>query len=121
MVRINFRHYWDTVLYDYDLFTLQDNGRLTTSSGYNVDNVSNDPNINFSTWNFDLNYSWQFAPGSFLTALYRNQIFNQDENSDDDFSESLNLLFKEPINHFFSLRIQYFIDWNGIRSVFHKK
>ncbi len=120
VVRINFRHYWDTVLYDYDLFTLQDNGRLTTSSGYNVDNVSNDPNINFSTWNFDLNYSWQFAPGSFLTALYRNQIFNQDENSDDDFSESLNLLFKEPINHFFSLRIQYFIDWNGIRSVFTK-
>ncbi len=70
---LTFRHYWDTVRYDYELFTLLDNGRLTTASGFNLDNVD-DPNINFSTWNVDLSYSWQFAPGSFLTALYRNQI-----------------------------------------------
>ena len=120
IIGINLRHYWDTVLYDYELYTLLDNGRLTTDSGYNIDNVSSDPNINFSTWNFDLNYSWQFAPGSFLTALYRNQIFNVDDFSDDDFGESFQRLFDQPINHVFSLRVQYFIDWNGLKSVFKK-
>ena len=117
---LNFRHYWDTVDYDYEMFTLLDNGRLTRDSGYTVDNVGDDPNINFSTWNVDLSYSWQFAPGSFLTALYRNQLFNFDENSDDDFGQSINLLFDEPIQHIFSLRLQYFIDYNGLKSVFTK-
>ncbi len=118
---LTFRHYWDTVNYDYELFTLLDNGRLTTDSGFNLDNISEDPNINFSTWNVDLSYSWQFAPGSFLTALYRNQIFNFDENAEDGFSESLDLLFRQPMQNIFSLRLQYFIDFNGIKSIFKSK
>ena len=118
---LTFRHYWDTVDYDYELFTLLDNGRLTTESGYNIDNIGQSPNINFSTWNIDLSYSWQFAPGSFLTALYRNQLFNRDTMSQDSYSESLNTLFNQPIQHTLSVRVQYFIDFNGIKSVFKKK
>jgi hypothetical protein len=115
---LTFRHYWDTVNYDDELFTLLDNGRLTTDSGYTVDNIGDSPNINFSTWNIDLSYSWQFAPGSFLTALYRNQLFNFDEMSQDNYSESLNTLFDQPMQNTFSLRLQYFIDYNGLKSVF---
>ena len=117
---LNFRHNWDTVDYDYSLFTLLDNGRLTTDSGFNLDNVSDNPNVNFSTWNVDLSYSWQFAPGSFLTALYRNQLFNVNENSTDTFSTSVDNLFQQPALHQFSLRLQYFIDFNGIKSIFSK-
>ena len=117
-IALTLRHYWDTVDYDYELFTLLDNGRLTTDSGYTIDNVSSNPNINFSTWNIDLTYSWQFAPGSFLTALYRNQLFNINDNVEDEYYQSLNLLFEQPIQHTFSLRLQYFIDFNGIKSVF---
>ncbi len=115
---LSFRHYWDTVHHDDQLFTLLDNGRLTTDSGYNVDNIGDDPNINFSTWNIDLSYSWQFAPGSFLTALYRNQLFNFDELSEDNYTDSLDTLFDQPIQHTFSVRVQYFIDFNGIKSIF---
>ncbi|MGV6832589.1 MAG: DUF5916 domain-containing protein [bacterium] len=118
---LTFRHYWDTVDYDYELFTLLDNGRLTTDSGFNLDNIGDSPNINFSTWNIDLSYSWQFAPGSFLTALYRNQLFNFDENVDDGFSDSLDQLFNQPMQNTFSLRLQYFIDYNGLKSVFKKR
>ena len=117
---LNFRHNWDTVNYDQNLFTLLDNGRLTTASGFNLDNVSDNPNVNFSTWNVDLSYLWQFAPGSFLTALYRNQLFNVNENSIDTFSTSLDNLFQQPALHQFSLRLQYFIDFNGIKSIFSK-
>lgn len=113
-----FRHYWDTVNYDEELFTLLDNGRLTTNSGYTINNVSNNPNINFSTWNIDLSYSWQFVQGSFLTILYRNQLFSNDENIDDNFTESLNLLFDQPVQHTVSVRLQYFLDWQGLKSIF---
>lgn len=119
-IALTFRHYWDTVDYDNELFTLLDNGRLTTESGYNIDNVSENPNINFSTWNIDLSYSWQFAPGSFLTALYRNQLFNFDDNIDDNYYQSLNELFEQPVQHTFSLRLQYFIDFNSVKSLLSK-
>lgn len=117
---LTFRHYWDTVNYDDKLFTLLDNGRVTKERGFTAENIGDDPNINFSTWNVDLSYSWQFAHGSFLTALYRNQLFNFGENAEDGFSESLDLLFQRPIQNTFSLRIQYFIDFNGLKSVFQK-
>ncbi len=120
VLALTFRHYWDTVNYDYELFTLLNDGSLTTASGYTVDTIDDNPDINFSTWNVDLSYSWQFAPGSFLTALYRNQLFNNDDNAEDGYSESLNQLFEQPIQHTFSLRLQYFIDFNGIKSVFKK-
>ncbi|NNC46642.1 MAG: carbohydrate binding family 9 domain-containing protein [Winogradskyella sp.] len=121
VLALTFRHYWDTVKYDTELFTLLDNGRLTTDSGYTVNNVGGNPNINFSTWNIDLSYSWQFAPGSFLTALYRNQLFNFDENADDSYIQSLNQLFDQPISHTFSLRLQYFIDYKNLKGIFKKK
>lgn len=115
---LTFRHYWDTVKYDDQLFTLLDNGRLTSDTGYTINNIDNDPNINFSTWNIDLSYSWQFAPGSFLTALYRNRLFNLDAMAEESYSNSLNNLFDQPIQHTFSVRVQYFIDFNGIKSIF---
>ena len=120
-VALSFRHYWDTVNYDDELFTLLDNGRVTTEEGYNVNNVGDSPNINFSTWNIDLSYSWQFAPGSFLTALYRNQLFNFDSLSEDNFSQSLGTLFDQPIQHTISVRLQYFLDFKGLKSIFKKK
>lgn len=118
---LTFRHYWDTVNYEENLFTLLDNGRLTTQNNFTIFNVGDDPNINFSTWNIDLSYSWQFAPGSFLTALYRNQIFNNGDNALLNFNESINDLFNQNVQHTFSLRLQYFIDFNGIKSVFNKR
>ncbi|MDY2588259.1 DUF5916 domain-containing protein [Winogradskyella aquimaris] len=120
-VALSFRHYWDTVNYDDELFTLLDNGRLTTEAGYTVNNIGDSPNINFSTWNIDLSYSWQFAPGSFLTALYRNQLFNFDSLSEDNFSQSLGTLFDQPIQHTISVRLQYFLDFKGLKSIFKKK
>ena len=118
---LNFRKYWDTVNYNDTLFSLLDNGRLTSSSGYTATNVENDPNINFSTWNLDLSYSWQVAPGSFLTALYRNQLFNRDNDADTTFGSNLDILINQPIQHTFSLRLQYFIDYSSIKSIFNKK
>lgn len=118
---LTFRNYWSTVTYENDLFTLQENGRLDRTSGYEVGDLENNPNINFSTWNLDLSYSWQFAPGSFLTALYRNQLFNSDNASEEAYFSALNTLFEQPIQHTFSLRLQYFIDYNDVKQLLRNK
>ena len=115
---LNFRNYWSTVTYDENPYFLQQNGRLIESSESFSDLGLESSDINFSTWNIDLNYTWQFAPGSFLTALYRNQLFNSDRESVRGYSASLDDLFAQPALHFFSLRLQYFIDYNQIKGLF---
>lgn len=118
---LTFRNYWSAVDYEDNIYILQDDGSLAKQDASFEDVGLPDPNINFSTWNLDLSYSWQFAPGSFLTALYRNQLFSYDSESDVGYTESLNTLFKQPIQNTFSLRIQYFIDYNNIKKIFRKK
>lgn len=115
---LTFRNYWATVNYNDDLLTLQEDGGVLKE--YTLLDIS-DPNINFNSWNVDFRYSWQFAPGSQLTALYRNSLFNSDERSKDSYFDSLNTLFKEPIEHVFSLRLVYYIDYNTIKSLLRKK
>ncbi|WNH11722.1 DUF5916 domain-containing protein [Thalassobellus suaedae] len=120
-VSLTFRNYWSTVNYKKNLFTLENNGHLNQNSNYTVQDLENNPNINYNTWNLDLNYTWQFAPGSFLTALYRNQLFNNDNTSTDSYGRSLKTLFSQPIQNTFSLRIQYYIDYSSLKKAFMKK
>ncbi len=108
---LTFRHYWSAVAYN-DYFNLNTDGTLTQNPTYTRDNV------NFNSWNLDLNYIWQFAPGSQLIAFYRNSIFNEDINSNLDFFENLDNLFEQPNQHTFSVRFVYFIDYNRIKKMF---
>lgn len=118
---LTLRNYWGVVEYDRKLFSLNADGTVTDTTGYTKDNIPDNPDINFSTWNFDLSYSWQFAPGSFITALYRNQLFNFDNASMDNYFDSIDTLFKQPISHTFSVKVQYFLDYNQIPALFRKK
>ncbi|WP_298511601.1 DUF5916 domain-containing protein [uncultured Kordia sp.] len=120
-LNLTFRNYWTTVDYDETPYFLQDNGRLVQSQNTFEDLSLGNSNINFSTWNLDFSYTWQFGPGSFLTALYRNQIFNQTEESEATYFNSLNRLFDEPIDHTLSVRLVYFIDYNNVKNIFKSK
>ena len=39
--------------------------------------------------------------------------------AEDNYSQSLDNLFDQPIQHTFSVRVQYFIDFQGLKSVFN--
>jgi len=118
---LTFRNYWSTVTYNEDLFSLEEDGSLHTNTGHNLTNLGYDPNVNFNTWNLDFRYSWQFAPGSQLTALYRNSLFNFNSDSVDTYFDSLSSLFDQPIEHTFSLRLVYYIDFNNVKGIFKNK
>nr|WP_321223828.1 DUF5916 domain-containing protein [uncultured Psychroserpens sp.] len=117
---LTFRNYWSAVDYENEVYFLEENGQLQNTGNTFESLGLNSSNVNFSTWNLDLNYTWQFAPGSFLTALYRNQLFNRDRDATRRYNESLDTLFEQPFLHSFSLRLQYFIDYNNIKGIFKK-
>ena len=116
-LNLNFRHFWSTARFAENSFSrLVENGSLRDFD-YRVTD-GNNPDANFNIWNLDLSYRWQFAPGSEAVLLYRNSIFNEDDLSYLNLSESLDNLFSRPARHNLSLRIVYFIDYNSVKKLF---
>jgi len=109
---LTFRHNWSDVRYQDQFFDLGTDGYLVPN------NFTENQDINFNSWNLDLNYFWQFAPGSQLIAFYRNSIFSVNDHTGQNFFTNLDRLFDEPNQHIFSLRLVYFIDYNKAKNIF---
>lgn len=118
-IDLRFRNFWSTADYSANAYSLLNEDGTRTPADYDLAN--RDPNTNFNIWNLDLSFRWRFAPGSEATLLYRNQIFNQDELAQINYSESLNNLFNQPAQHTVSLRITYFVDYNNVKNIFKAK
>jgi hypothetical protein len=108
---LSFRHYWSAVAYN-GFYNLNTDGSLVENKEYTNDDV------NFNSWNLDLNYFWQFAPGSQLIVFYRNSIFDANDKSGISFYKNLENLFQQPNQHTVSVRFVYFIDYNAIKNIF---
>jgi hypothetical protein len=108
---LSFRHYWSAVAYN-GFYNLNADGSLAENNEYTNDDV------NFNSWNLDLNYFWQFAPGSQLIVFYRNSIFDANDKSGISFYKNLENLFQQPNQHTVSVRFVYFIDYNAIKNIF---
>ncbi len=107
---LSFRNFWSRATFHPDFKELNTQGRFVDSDY--APTTSNNPNANFNIWNLDLAYRWRFALGSELILLYRNNLFNFDNQGDIQFYNSLNNLFMQPVNHNVSLRLNYFLDVN---------
>jgi len=108
-VGLAFRHYWSPVDYDDNFYKLQDDGLLIDSD------YSNNEDINYNIWNFDLNYSLEFAPGSQISVLYRNSIFVEGDNPNLSFTTNIKDMFKESLSNQLSLKLIYYLDYNRLK------
>ena len=109
---LTFRHNWSKVPYQNQFYKLNTNNGLLEANAY-----SDNHDVNFNSWNLDLNYVWQFAPGSQLIAFYRNSISNFNEHAHQGFFKNLDSLFDESNRHTFSVRLVYFIDYNNLKNI----
>ncbi len=114
-IKLSFRNFWSAATFQDNRYTiLKEEGLLDPT------NISpgRDPNANFNIWNFDLSYRWQFAPGSEAILLYRNSIFNLDNESELSYLQSVESLLNGPLRQNISLRIVYYLDYNNVRNIF---
>jgi len=111
---LNFRYYWQTVDY-YDFYLLNNKGRLNPYAETILDTDKN-----YNTVNIDLTYSWNFAPGSFMSFMWKNSILNDDVIQEDAFPEmGSNILdtFTKGSNNIVSLKVTYYLDYQTIRKL----
>ncbi|MEH0155890.1 DUF5916 domain-containing protein [Limibacter armeniacum] len=119
-LNLRLRHYWGNVRYD-SYHKLNKEGTLedTSFQGFN-DDGSSDYNTNFNAFNMELTFSWEFAPSSFLTAVWKNQIYTDDNNVDISFMENLdNTLSSYQLNSF-SVKMIYFLDFQQAKRMIKK-
>jgi hypothetical protein len=105
------RQYW-SYAENKNILQLHDDGTLIPFPEY-----SENKNSSFYSWNTDLSYSWWFAPGSQISALYRNNASNFERIIDKEFGNNVSdLLNNEALKHIFSISVKYFIDYNGVKN-----
>ncbi|MGM0933514.1 MAG: DUF5916 domain-containing protein [Bacteroidota bacterium] len=109
-VNLALRHYYSEVEYN-GLYELEPSGDL---SFYSPDNGKYDTTYN--SWNFDLRFSWWFAPGSQLSLLYRNAIQSHLEESNRSFTQNYNDLVSQQQLNNVSLRITYYLNFNRMKN-----
>lgn len=102
------RYYWSfSEIHQFS--TLQNNGYLIDNNSYSMNK-----NRNFNSWNFDLSYSWWFAPGSEISFLYRNYAQENNNIVEHNLNTNLKNIFNSNMTNIFSIRLRYFIDYNSL-------
>ncbi len=108
---LSVRHYWSAVDY-LEYYQLNRSGGLNDFSNYTGNN-----DLNFNTFNIDLEYSWNLAPGSFLTVVWKNNIYMSEEIDNDvftDYWDSFETTINSPQTNSFSVKLTYYLDYHSV-------
>ncbi len=111
-INLTARYYW-SYSSNKNFYTLNNNGYVTPDSTFNMNK-----NRNFNSWNFDLSYSWWFAPGSQLSVLYRNYAQEETNMVEKNLNRNINTIFNTNMTNIFSVSLRYFIDYNTVKTKF---
>lgn len=105
-ITFRMRHYWSKVAYE--RFNLLEADGTLAATDYN-----NNHNTDYDAFNIDMIYRWRFAPGSDVYIIWKNSIFEFEENAEGNYFRNLNGLSRAPQSNSLSLKIIYFLDYNN--------
>ena len=107
---LNARHYWSTGFYRKYL-TLLDDGDYIDNTSYHGNN-----NFNYNVFNIDFVYSWQFAPGSNLSIVYKNAIETQTDKVTFNLYNDFKTTIRAPQANSISIKIIYYLDYSSVKK-----
>jgi hypothetical protein len=101
------RHYWSKVEQK-ELYDLKDDGTLTPSKY-----AATVPLIhkNFNIFNIDAVYTLQFAPGSFLNIVWKDESQTFDGNVQYAYFKNFDRTISAPQNNNLSIKLIYYLDY----------
>jgi hypothetical protein len=106
------RYYWAHAINN-KFLTLREDGYFDDNSTYN-----SNANINQNIWNFDLSYTWWFAPGSLVSVLYRNNSSLLERTFNTNLNDNLRNVMSNNPNNTISISFRYYIDYNQAKKIF---
>jgi hypothetical protein len=112
---LKLRHYWSTL--KHNTFYGLENGELTDND-FSLRDENNQPlyDINYNSWNIDLNCIWRFAPGSELNFQWKSSISNLISDASLNSQQNINRLFEESQRNSLSLKLVYYLDYLNLKK-----
>ena len=104
------RHYWSEVAYK-EYFTLADDGTLVKNNTY-----TGNADQNYNTFTVDAFYTWQFAPGSFINLVWKENATTFDGIAGRGYLKNLDNTLGSSQNNNLSFKIIYFIDYLTLKN-----
>ena len=92
-----------------EFYTLNDKGYLDPNYAY-----AQNKNQNVNYFNVDMVYSWRFAPGSELSVVWKNSIYEAVDQIRKGYFDNLEETFNAPQNNTISFKILYYIDYQKL-------
>ena len=105
------RHYWSKVDVQ-QLYDLNSDGTLSPTKHNNV--AIN--HRNFNIFNIDAVYTWQFAPGSFLNIVWKDESYLSNSDVARSYFRNFNKTLGEPQNNNLSVKVIYYLDYLKLRK-----
>jgi hypothetical protein len=106
-ITLNIRHYWSEVDKD-RYFRLDEKGEII---GFAPHTSYSRNNVNFNQFVLFAEYSLQFAPGSFINIVWKNENTHDNDIADHKYLKNLNRTLEDPHSNNLSVRIIYFLDY----------
>lgn len=108
---IRFRHYWAKGIYD-QYYLLLNNGTLETLPL----NIDYKKNFNYNSFNIDFVFSWQFAPGSNLSLVWKKEIESDSDVIINSFTKNFSNTFDQLQTNSFSVKAIYYLDYQYLQK-----
>ncbi len=117
-ITMKVRHYWSKV--DYEAVSpLEKDGSFSAIKNSDIDPETN--NLNYNLFNIDFVYYWQFVPGSEITIVWKNSFEKQSNITPEGYWTDLEDMMGMSHHNIFSLKLLYYIDYQGIvKNIFKK-
>lgn len=107
------RHYWSKVKYT-DFMNLKPDGNVE-----NIAYTGRNPDINVNLFNIDMNYTWQFAPGSFINLTWKTASELYDQLIQERYYRNLSKAVDAPSFNSLSFKVIYFLDYLTLQKKKH--
>jgi hypothetical protein len=101
---LRMRHYWSYGLYDY-YGDLDEEGYIIPDPIF-----TENADFNFNAFNTDLIFTWQFAPGSFMNIVYKNNLQRDEQVIRTSYFNNLNTVFEQGQRNTLTFKLVYFFD-----------
>lgn len=115
------RHAWSQVRYD-ALYQLLESG-VISETPYLASGYADLEDLNFNAWSIDMVYRWNFAPGSELNIVWKNQLFQETRLGDVDqfalpetYADNFNQMIESGFFNSLSIRLISFIDYSRFQQ-----
>ena len=104
------RHYWSKVTYS-NFMNLKTDGHTEP-----VVTAGKNPDINVNLFNIDMNYTWQFGPGSFINVNWKTASELYDQLVQRQYYDNLKQTFNTPQQTTFSVKVIYYLDYLSLKG-----